>query len=347
MIDKILGYARSLGCSDVHISEGLPVIGRLNGTLVTLPFSLTDGEARGIFESLIGGKKPYAGYADYDLSYESVQAARCRVNIYKYRQGYAAAIRLLAERIPSFSDLGLPEVVAQLAEEPRGLILVTGPTGSGKSTTIASMINYISKTRSCHVVTIENPVEYVLPQNCSMVHQREVGDDAYSFASALRSALREDPDVIFVGEMRDYETISIAITAAETGHLVLSTLHTVGAAHTIDRIVDTCPAQGQSQMRGQLAAILRSVITQQLLPAASGNGRVVATEILVGTDAVSNLIRENKCYQLESVMQSGAREGMHTLNGNLASLVKRGLIAEATAESVSFNKADLRQYLKA
>lgn len=239
----------------------------------------------------------------------------------------------------------MPPVLTKLADEPRGLILVTGPTGSGKSTTLAAMIDHINKTRSDHIITIEDPIEYVYQGRRSLIHQREVGADVRSFASALRSALREDPDVILVGEMRDYETISAAVTAAETGHLVMSTLHTIGAAQTIDRIIDVCPAGAQNQIRGQLAAVLRGVITQQLLPLAVGKGRCAATEILVGTDAVANLIREGKCYQIPSILQSGAALGMHSLNADLARLVSTGRITREAAERCATNKSDLKNYL--
>jgi pilus retraction protein PilT len=236
------------------------------------------------------------------------------------------------------------KIMKTLADEPRGLILLTGPTGSGKSTTLAAMIDYISRTRSEHILTVEDPIEYVFEQNLSVVHQREVGETVESFAAALKSALREDPDVILVGEMRDYETIQTAVTAAETGHLVLSTLHTTGAAQTIDRIIDTCPSGIQGQMRSQLSMVLRGVITQQLLPVAELDGRVAATEILIGNDAVANLIRENKCHQLPSTMASSAPLGMHTLNGDLARLVKVGRITKETALRASTDKADLNYY---
>ena len=239
----------------------------------------------------------------------------------------------------------MPPVLTKLADEPRGLILVTGPTGSGKSTTLAAMIDHINESRSDHIITIEDPIEYVYQGRQALIHQREVGADARSFASALRSALREDPDVILVGEMRDYETISAAVTAAETGHLVLSTLHTIGAAQTIDRIIDVCPAGAQNQIRGQLAAVLRGVITQQLLPLAGGKGRCAATEILVGTDAVANLIREGKCYQIPSILQSGAALGMHSLNADLARLVSMGRITREAAERCATDKSDLQNYL--
>ena len=239
----------------------------------------------------------------------------------------------------------LPDVLRNLADQPRGLILVTGPTGSGKSTTLAAMIDYINHRRAEHILTIEDPVEYVYQAEKSLIHQREVGEDVPSFAAALRSALREDPDVILVGEMRDYETISAALTAAETGHLVLSTLHTTGAAQTIDRIIDACPAQTQNQARTQLAGILKGVVTQCLIPNKSGTGRVAATEVLVGTDAAMNLVRESKCHQMNSVMQSGAAFGMHTLNSDLCRLVQSQKISRENAMKYSNDRKDLEQYL--
>ena len=222
---------------------------------------------------------------------------------------------------------------------------MTGPTGSGKSTTLAAMIDYINGSRAEHIITIEDPVEYVYRPKLSLIHQREVGQDVHNFAEALRSSLREDPDVILVGEMRDYETISAALTAAETGHLVLSTLHTTGAAQTIDRIIDACPPAAQNQVRTQLAGILKGVITQCLIPLAHESGRCAATEVLLGTDAALNLIRENKCHQLNTTMQSGAASGMRTLNGNLSELVRKGRITRENAFRYSNDRRDLEQYL--
>jgi twitching motility protein PilT len=241
--------------------------------------------------------------------------------------------------------LGLPPVLKDLAAKPRGLILVTGPTGSGKSTTLAAMIDQINASRPDHIITIEDPVEYKYDKKQALIHQREVGRDVKDFASALRSALREDPDIILVGEMRDYETIAAALTAAETGHLVMSTLHTTGAAQTIDRIIDACPASIQNQIRTQLAGVLNGVITQCLIPNARGNGRVAATEILIGTDAVCNQIRENKCHQLGTLMQSGANVGMHTLNSDLARLIQLSMITKQQALKYSNDRSDLEQFL--
>lgn len=347
-IDEMLVNARRTDCSDLHISEGLPVTVRRNGALLRTNVDMTDEEKKALILSMCDDGRRAALYSgtDLDFSWETGPKERYRVNIYRHRLGLAAAIRVLRGSIPSLEDLHLPKIMEEMSDEPNGLILVTGPTGSGKSTTLAAMIDHISKKRSAHIITVEDPIEYVFDQNSSIVHQREVGDNVTSFASALRSALREDPDIILVGEMRDYETISTAVTAAETGHLVLSTLHTTGATQTIDRIVDTCPPQSQQQMRSQLSMILRGVVTQQLLPTAGGNGRVAATEILRGTDAVCNIIRENKCHQLPTLMQSGGALGMHTMNSDLARLVNNGTIGRQTAIDHSADRRDLAQYLR-
>jgi twitching motility protein PilT len=252
--------------------------------------------------------------------------ARQRVNIYRQQGALTAAIRVINTDTPTFEQLQLPEVLRDLTKEPRGLVLITGPTGSGKSTTLAAMIDYINKNRACHILTVEDPVEYVYKQNKSFIHQRDIGTDIDTFASALRSAMREDPDVILVGEMRDYETISAAITAAETGHLVLSTLHTTGAAATIDRIIDVFPPHNQQQIRTQLASTIKGVITQTLLPKASGTGRVAAFEIMLGSDAILNLIRESKGHQINSTIQMSGKQGMVLLDNCLADLVRKGAV---------------------
>ena len=264
--------------------------------------------------------------------------------MYRQQNELCAAVRLLNDTIPTFEELGLPPIIRKLDAEPRGLILITGPTGSGKSTTLAAMIDYINVNFAKHIITIEDPVEYRHYHKLSMIHQREVGVDVSSFADALRSSLREDPDVILVGEMRDYETISAAVTAAETGHLVLSTLHTIGAANTVDRIIDVFPPHSQQQIRTQLASTLKGVVTQQLVPLASGEGRMAALEVMTGTDAVLNLIRENKTHQLSSAMQTGSRDGMNTLNSHLAKLVKEGKIGFDTGLQWSSDKNEFNQY---
>ena len=347
-VTELLQYARAQDCSDLHLSEGLPTLVRRYGSLLPLSEQFTDAQVRELIFALCTDreKKLIDAGKDADFAFSAGGADRYRVNVYRHRLGLSAAIRVLRGSIPSLEDLHLPGVLKSLADKPNGLILVTGPTGSGKSTTLAAMIDYITRTRAAHIITVEDPVEYVFEQNQCLVHQREVGETVDSFAGALRSALREDPDVLLVGEMRDYETISTAVTAAETGHLVLSTLHTTGAAQTIDRIVDTCPPEAQQQMRTQLSMILRGVITQQLLPISAGNGRVAATEILIGSDAACNLIRENKCFQLPTVMQSGMSQGMHTMNGDLSELVRKNRISRDTAMQASSDKVDLQQYIE-
>ncbi|MCL2865339.1 MAG: type IV pilus twitching motility protein PilT [Lachnospiraceae bacterium] len=344
--DLIL-LARKRDCSDIHISMGMPTFFRIHGKLQDSGVALDEEEVKTLLFSTLTAtqKERLDSGQDLDYAIQTSDGHRQRVNVFRQQNKLAATIRLLNGSIPALSDLGLPAVLREWAEEPRGLVLVTGPTGSGKSTTLAAMVNHINETRSDHIVTIEDPIEYVFTRKQSLIHQREVGQDTISFAAALRSVLREDPDVILVGEMRDYETISAAVTAAETGHLVLSTLHTTGAAQTIDRIIDACPAEGQNQIRTQLSTILKGVVTQCLIPTANGQGRIAATEILAGTDAALNLIRENKCYQMSSIMQSGAAYGMHTLNGDLHKLVTAGRITVEKAYKYSNDKKDLEQYL--
>ena len=345
-IERIIMMARELGASDIHISEGTPLILRIHGMLQEAPMQPGD-ETRELILAMAGQsrRERLQQGEDQDFALQTSDGSRQRVNVFRYQGKLAATIRLLNNRIPTLEELMLPDVLKNLADQPRGLILVTGPTGSGKSTTLAAMIDYINHRRAEHILTIEDPVEYVYQAEKSLIHQREVGEDVSTFAAALRSALREDPDVILVGEMRDYETISAALTAAETGHLVLSTLHTTGAAQTIDRIIDACPAQTQNQARTQLAGILKGVVTQCLIPNKSGTGRVAATEVLVGTDAALNLVRESKCHQMNTVMQSGAAFGMHTLNGDLCRLVQSQKISRENAMKYSNDRKDLEQYL--
>jgi len=263
---------------------------------------------------------------DVDMCFTMDNGWRQRVNVFRQQKHLTCVMRIINDKIPTFEELNLPEVLRELVREPRGLILVTGPTGSGKSTTLAAMVDYINSNYARHILTAEDPVEYVYTPKKSLIHQRDVGVDVASFESALRSAMREDPDVILIGEMRDYETISAAVTAAETGHLVLSTLHTTGAASTIDRIIDVFPPHNQQQIRTQLASVLKGVVTQTLVPTANGQGRVAAFEIMIGTDAVLNLIRENKGHQLNSTIQTGSKAGMILLDTYLATLVRNGTI---------------------
>lgn len=347
IIDSIILEARQVGCSDIHISVGMPLMFRINGKLRQAATQPSNADTVAMIVEMLTDEQREAldEGIDADFAIKTPDGNRQRVNVFKQDGRLAATIRLLNSSIPSLEMLGLPKVLRDLADKPRGLILVTGPTGSGKSTTLAAMLDYINENRPDHIITIEDPVEYMYDRKLALIHQREVGRDAKSFASALRSALREDPDIILVGEMRDYETISAALTAAETGHLVMSTLHTTGAAQTIDRIIDACPANIQNQIRTQLSSVLNGVITQCLIPNTKGSGRVAATEILIGTDAVGNQIRENKCHQLGSLMQSGSNVGMHTLNNDLARLIQSGIITKENALRFSNDRAELEQYL--
>ena len=342
MIDQMIMEARSMGCSDIHITVGMPLMYRINGRLQNAPTNPSDGEIIAMLAELLTDeqRENLERGIDADFAFRTPDGNRQRVNVFKQDGKMAATIRLLNSSIPSMEMLGLPSVLRELADKPRGMILVTGPTGSGKSTTLASMIDYINENRPEHIITIEDPVEYVYDRKMALIHQREVGRDVTNFASALRSALREDPDIILVGEMRDYETISAAITAAETGHLVLSTLHTTSAAQTIARIIDAYPAHGQSQARTQLANVLRGIVTQQLIPMEDGTGMAMATEILINTDAIANQIRENKTHQIVSSMQGGAARGMHTLNADLKRLVREQKITEEMARKYSTNVKD-------
>ena len=281
---------------------------------------------------------------ELDFSYGIQGLSRFRVNIYKDRGNYAAAFRVIASKVPSFKELGLSDTVRKIAEKPRGLVLVTGPTGSGKSTTLAAMINYINETRSEHILTIEDPIEFIHPSKRSIIHQRELGQDTRSFANALKSALREDPDIILLGELRDRETMSTAMTAVETGHLVFSTVHTEGAAKTIDRLIDIFPADQQQQIRVQLSTSLKAVISQRLLPRATG-GRVAAFEMMFVTKAISNLIRENKTANIDQSIQLGSQTGMITMKKSIEGLLKQGIITAQTAKAWSFDIGETDQLI--
>lgn len=279
---------------------------------------------------------------ELDFSYSIPEVSRFRVNVYQQRGSITIALRVIPQGVPSIDELGLPETIRKLAGQRQGLVLCTGPTGSGKSTTLAAMINEINHKRKAHVITLEDPIEYLHSHNRSVVHQREVGTDTKSFAKALRAALRQDPDVILVGEMRDLDTISIALEAAETGHLVMSTLHTNSAPQTVDRIIDVFPPSQQDQVRVQLASIIKGVIAQQLLPRRNDEGRVPAFEIMVGTSAVKNIIREGKTSQLRSALQTGGNKGMIIMDNYLLDLYESGQISKKTA----LERANNRDYFR-
>ena len=287
----------------------------------------------------------YLANGEFDTSYSLPGIGRFRVNVFKQRNSDAIAIRVIAPKAPTIDELKLPATLKEIVKEQRGLVLVTGPTGCGKSTTLAAMVNEINSTRQGHIVTLEDPIEYLHKHNKCIVNQREIGKDTKSYQSALRAVLREDPDVILVGEMRDFETISVAITAAETGHLVFSTLHTIGAAKTIERIIDVFPPHQQQQIKIQLASVLKAVVSQQLVETIDGNGRVPSMEIMVTTPGIQNLIREGKTQQIESAVQTGNKYGMRTMDMSLAELCKRGVISQDTAMTYAVDGETLKRLL--
>lgn len=347
-IDQLINFARSKNASDIHLTAGAPTSIRINGELKKFDGMDEEVVNRTILSMLSAEQEKRIGEGeDIDFSFTASSGGRQRVNVYRQNGGkLAAAIRLLNEHIPSFRDISLPQAAIDLTKELKGLILVTGPTGSGKSTTLAAMVDQINVTRPCHILTIEDPIEYIYKPKLATIHQREIGTDVPNFNYALRSGLRENPDVILVGEMRDYETIQLALTAAETGHLVLGTLHTTGAAHTVNRIIDVFPAEEQNQVRTQLAGNLRGVISQMLLPMANAErGRTAAFEILINTDACANNIRTEKTHQLESVMAAGGTIGMRTMNESLKRLSRDGIITKDIAMLYSPDKDELRKIL--
>jgi twitching motility protein PilT len=333
--------------SDLHITAGTPPMLRVRGRLTPMEGYpvLTPSDTREIIYSILSNaqRQKLENNWQLDLAYQIPGVARFRVNAYFQRASLGAAFRLIPFEIVPLDKLGLPPVVADFAKRPRGLVLVTGPTGSGKSTTLASLIDVINSTREQHIMTIEDPIEFLHQHKKCMVNQRELGADATSFGDALKAALRQDPDVILVGEMRDLETIGTAITAAETGHLVFATLHTQDTPQTVDRIIDVFPPGQQGQIRAQLSVALQGIMTQTLLPTADGSGRCVATEVLVPTPAVRNLIRESKSHQIYSVLQTGGAHGMQTMDASLAQLVRAGKITRSLAESHAHAPEELRR----
>lgn len=344
----VLVEVMEMGASDLHLTVGVPPIARVHGQLVKLSYPpLKPTDTRDLVYSILTQEQRQRLETDWeiDFSYSVPGRARFRVNAYFQRNSIGAAFRMVPLNVMTIDELGLPKVVHTLCQKPRGFVLVTGPTGSGKSTTLAAIIDEINETRAEHIVTVEDPIEFLHRHKKSIVNQREVGTDTKSFNRALRSVLRQDPDVILVGEMRDLETIQTALTAAETGHLVFATLHTQDAPQSIDRIIDVFPPHQQEQVRIQLSSTIQGIITQQLLPRADGRGRVVACEVLIPTPAVRNLIREGKTHQIYTVMQTGSKYGMQTMDWALADLVRRRLITQELAEARSSNPEDLRRLL--
>lgn len=334
-LDELLDFTCKSKASDLHINVGSKPSIRLNSVLQQIPHAdiVTPEIAWELVRSVLDDDRSafLEANGEVDFSFSKPGLGRFRVNAYRQRGSYSMAIRSLPFNIPEFDSLGLPPIIKSFAKKSRGLVLATGPTGSGKSTTLASLIGIVNAERKCHIITIEDPIEYLHKHKNGLIDQREIGADTKSFASALRATLREDPDVILVGEMRDPETIGIALTAAETGHLVFSTLHTVGAAKTIDRIIDSFPPAQQNQVKGQLATVLEGVISQQLIPRRDGSGVVPAIEVMVVTPAIRNLIREGKPYQINSMIQTGSSSGMQSLENTLAQLVSDGIISQDDA----------------
>lgn len=344
-IIDLLKLAHERKASDIHLTVNSPAMLRIHGDLRPVDDSvLTPPDTLAMAKDLMttAQYEEFMETGDLDFSYGIPNISRYRVNIYRQKGQVSLTIRLIPSRIPAMEELGLPAIAEEFAKKPQGLVLVTGPTGSGKSTTLAAMVDYINRNRHDHIITLEDPVEFVHNHKSCIVNQREVGNDTKSFSSGLRAALRQDPDVILVGEMRDLETISIAITAAETGHLVFGTLHTADAPQTIDRIIDVFPTEAQQQVRVQLASVLLGVMAQRLLPTADGKGRVAAIEVLVNTPAVANLIRSEKVHQIRSAMQTGKSVGMQTMDMALRELLQQRIITVETAKEAMFGFSELQ-----
>ena len=347
-IDELLEIVTERNASDLHIAPGIPPIIRVDGALQPMAYeSVTPLDVQQMMYAILTDEQiqKFESTWELDFSYALQKKARFRVNIFRDRGSVAAALRLIPTRIPTLQELGMPPIVEKLTHTKRGLILVTGPTGSGKSTTLAAMINHINLNRSEHIITIEDPIEYLHSHKMSVINQRELGMDTRSFPNALRASLREDPDVILVGEMRDLDTMQLAISAAETGHLVFATLHTNSAASSVDRIVDSFPQGGQEQVRLQLSMNLQAIVAQQLIPKASGSGRVAAQEIMIATAAIRNLIREAKAHQITSVIQTSAQQGMITTDQVLKDLYLRGIITYDAAIARAQNQEELKRML--
>ena len=347
VLQELLRKTIEMKASDLHLTVGLPPTIRCNGKLIHLgDKKLLPNDVEEFSKEILQEKyEEYLSIGEFDTSYSLPGIGRFRVNVFKQRNSDAIAIRVIALKIPTLDELKHPAVLKDIVTKKRGLVLVTGPTGSGKSTTLAAMINEINNTRQAHIITLEDPIEYLHKHNNCIVNQREIGKDSKSYGNALKAILREDPDVILVGEMRDLETISIAITAAETGHLVFSTLHTIGAAKTIDRIIDVFPPHQQQQVKIQLSSVLQAVVSQQLLPNIEGNSRVAALEVMVSTPGIQNLIREGKTHQIESAVQTGNKYGMKTMDMAIAELYKKGVISMDTAMTYAVDRETLKRLM--
>ncbi len=344
-IFDILINASDLGASDVHINSKCEPIARVNGKFIKISNELlSKSDTEKMANELIGIQKfnEIKELGEYDLSISIKNLYRFRVNIYKQQDSYAIAARIINSEIPDLETLGLPNVVKEFAKKENGLVLVTGPTGSGKSTTLASILDSINKNFQKHIITLEDPIEYIYNRKNSIISQREIGKDTKNFKSGLKSVLRQDPDVILIGEIRDEETLATALTAAETGHLVFSTLHTIGAAQTIDRIIDMFQANQQNQIRMQLSSVCEGIISQQLIPNINNEGMVAATEVMVSTSAIKNLIRDSKTHQISNIIQTGSKNGMQLMDQDLVNLFKRRKISK---ESVINRCIDL-EYTK-
>ncbi len=348
-IDAFFKMMHELGASDLHLSSGSQPIIRLHGDMQRVKFKVLEHDElkKMLYEITPENKiKEFEETGDIDFAYEVPNLARYRANYFLQRRGIAAVFREIPQKILTIEDLGLPPILKNLAMLPKGLVLVTGPTGSGKSTTLAAVIDYANRNRKDHILTIEDPIEFVHePINC-LINQREVGRDTQSFKAALRGALREDPDIILVGEMRDLETIELALEAAETGHLVFGTLHTISASKTIDRIIEVFPSESQGQIRSALADSLRAIVAQNLFKRIDKKGRVAALEILIATPAVRNLIRENKIFQINSMIETGKKYGMQSLDDAIMKLLQQGIIDAEQAYNKAVNKAKFREFLR-
>ncbi|MBO1266032.1 type IV pilus twitching motility protein PilT [Proteiniclasticum sp. SCR006] len=346
-LQEILGKATEKAASDVHLAVGSSPLMRVNGKLIPITETVLQvADMDKIVQEHVSNKERALLLSDgeTDFSYED-ESGRYRVNLFRERMGYAAAFRVIGARIPSFRELGLPSVMESFTRLRKGLVLITGPTGSGKTTTLASMIDRINEEQEGHIITLEDPVEYLHHHKKSLISQREIHRDSKGFAEALRASLRQDPDVILVGEMRDLDTIGTAITAAETGHLVLSTLHTSSAAQTVDRIIDVFPPHQQAQIRLQLSMVLEGVVSQKLIPKADGSGRVAAFEIMTGTTGVRNLIREGKVHMLQTLIQTGASSGMISMDSSILALYREKVITKESAVAFALDQETMKKQI--